>query len=69
MNRWLKHAIQFDTREEAGRDAHRLGAILADNPFEGLQGTWAFDTRLAAHCWQLGWHKGDRENPQQMQLF
>ena len=66
---WFKHSHAFDSREAAGRDAHRLGAVLADNPFVGLRGTWAFDVGLAAHCWNLGWHEADQANPQQRDLF
>lgn len=69
MTIWLQHATRFDTKEAAGRDAHRLGALLEDNPFEGLTGTWAFNVSLAKHCWRLGWLEADRQAPRQRDLF
>lgn len=68
-SRWFKHQAQFHSREAAGRDAHRLGALRSDNPFLDLRGTWAFDVGLARHCWNLGWLEADAQAPQQPGLF
>lgn len=69
MTHWLRHAVQFDTKEAAGRAAHQAGALQTDNPFVGLKGTWAFSKDLAAHCWNLGWLEADQAQPVQRDLF